>query len=426
MQDPTFQRAVYNAERDNNYKDGENRIVPQYDDKKRFWDNAKAKIQDKAERHIGGMFKNPLTGPAQAVADQIKKSGFSQKDGLKGLLAKSEGIKAALPAVSLPIFKSMEKWLKPLADTTQFKEALTHGSQLNHLVKQINVMAAAEAAKESDPEKHSAIMENAMAVQSLLDGMAMGTTGSLVREAFNSNKINVGTGTGFDKFAGGIPNKLVSGAVNLAASGAFEIGNLVKNTVRGNNMLAGPNRKMNEAKEIEALDRIQAEISHGKNTDYRKLADTARRGWEAAVAAGGKLPPMSSGKVWTAKELEKEMNEFELLADARDMHDDRSGAPAGALSIPGSPLPGDHKSKLELQMRLDAHWDMLRSKDGGGRMLSFGDYRAAGKKFHADKVALGAPRITPTGTTVAGPQYEYERNRRFNDILGHAFGGRVA
>ncbi|MDR2770051.1 MAG: hypothetical protein LBB08_01215, partial [Rickettsiales bacterium] len=29
MQDPTFQRAVYNAERDNNYKDGENRIVPQ-------------------------------------------------------------------------------------------------------------------------------------------------------------------------------------------------------------------------------------------------------------------------------------------------------------------------------------------------------------------------------------------------------------
>lgn len=212
---------------ESNYKDGDDKVGQKFTDRKRFFARAESavkgyfsdtwdKLGNKHKRHI-------YQTKANLVVEGLLKEKVKPTDGLGKVLEKLDGISAKQ---TVPVQKQI-KWMKEklgaMSNTTQFKEALTHGGQMQQIVNDI------VAAVKSDSD-----MESAKMTLETLAVMSSSMTTSGVREELHKMDFTIFSdpSMSFNKGGLGILTKAVDKTLRFATLAVYEAGNFVANAIK--------------------------------------------------------------------------------------------------------------------------------------------------------------------------------------------------
>ena len=212
---------------ESNYKDGDDKVGQKFTDRKRLFGRAESAVKgyfsdtwdkwgNKHKRHI-------YQTHARYVVDALFKEKVKPTDGLGKVLEKLDGISAKQPVPVQKQIKWMKEKLGALSNTTQFKEALTHGGQMQQIVKDI------VAAVKSDADMESAKMTlETLAVMS----STMATSG--VREELHKMDFTIFSdpSMSFNKGGLGVLTKAVDKTLRFATLAVYEAGNFVANAIK--------------------------------------------------------------------------------------------------------------------------------------------------------------------------------------------------
>lgn len=213
-----------------NYKDGDHALSPKYTDRKTFWKSAQDDITDwyvdtlgklntKHKRHV-------YSTEARFIVPELIKKGVKPTDGTQKILDTFDAINGKLPN---PVQKKL-KWIKgtmtKMSGTDFFKDALKDGDQMRQLIQEI-VKAAAHDDKKEEAKvalEMLAVMRYTITTSSIRDSLKKSplVLMSDSKLSFNKNEGMKIVTNAFDK------------ALNATLMGAFEIGNMAKNTIKEN------------------------------------------------------------------------------------------------------------------------------------------------------------------------------------------------
>ena len=213
--------------KESNYKDGDDKVGQKFTDRKRFFARAQSAVNgyfadtwdkwgNKHKRHI-------YQTHARYVVDALFKEKVKPTDGLGKVLEKLDGISAKQPVPVQKQIKWMKEKLGAMSNTTQFKEALTHGGQMQQIVNEI------VAAVKSDADMESAKMTlETLAVMS----STMATSG--VREELHKMDFTIFSdpSMSFNKGGLGVLTKAVDKTLRFATLAVYEAGNFVANAIK--------------------------------------------------------------------------------------------------------------------------------------------------------------------------------------------------
>lgn len=210
-----------------NYKDGDDKVGQKFTDRKRLFGRAESavkgyfsdtwdKLGNKHKRHI-------YQTKANFVVEGLLKEKVKPTDGLGKVLEKLDGISAKQPVPVQKQIKWMKEKLGAMSNTTQFKEALTHGGQMQQIVNDI------VAAVKSDAD-----MESAKMTLETLAVMSSSMTTSGVREELHKMDFTIFSdpSMSFNKGGLGILTKAVDKTLRFATLAVYEAGNFVANAIK--------------------------------------------------------------------------------------------------------------------------------------------------------------------------------------------------
>ena len=213
--------------KESNYKDGDDKVGQKFTDRKRLLGRAESavkgyladtwdKLSDKHKRHI-------YQTKANFVVEGLLKEKVKPTDGLGKVLEKLDGIADKQPVPVQKQIKWMKKTLGAMSNTTQFKEALTHGGQMQNVVNDIIAVVASD----SD-------MENAMMTLETLAVMSSSMTTSGVREELHKMDFTIFSdpSMSFNKGGLGVLTKAIDKTLRFATLAVYEAGNFVANAIK--------------------------------------------------------------------------------------------------------------------------------------------------------------------------------------------------
>lgn len=212
---------------ESNYKEGNNQVSQKFDDRKRFFGRAESKVKgffadtwdklgNKHKRHI-------YQTNARFIVDALFKEKVKPADGLGKVLEKLDGIAAKQPVPVQEQIKWMKEKLGAMSNTTQFKEALTHGGQMQKIVNDII------AGVNSDGD-----MEKAMVTLETLAVMSSTMVTSGVREELHKMDFTIFSdpSLSFNKGGLGVLTKAIDKTLRFATLAVYEAGNFLVNAVK--------------------------------------------------------------------------------------------------------------------------------------------------------------------------------------------------
>ncbi|MBR6684738.1 MAG: hypothetical protein IKL37_00560 [Alphaproteobacteria bacterium] len=215
---------------ESNYKDGTDKVPPKIADKKRlfgratnavsgYYNNTWGKLFDKHKRHV---YKTD----ARYVVEALFKANIKPTDGLGKVMEKLDDIANSQPGPVAKQIKWMKETLEPMSKTTQFKEALTHGGQMQKVVSDV-IAAAAHNGSEDAMQAAEMTLETLAVMQS-----TMVTSG--VREELHKMDFTIFSdpSMSFNKGAMGIFTKALDKTLRFATLAAYEAGNFVVNAIK--------------------------------------------------------------------------------------------------------------------------------------------------------------------------------------------------
>lgn len=215
---------------ESNYKDGTDRVPPKIADKKRlfgratnavsgYYNNTWGKLFDKHKRHV-------YSTDARFVVEALFKANIKPTDGLGKVVEKLDDIANSQPGPVAKQVKWMKETLEPMSKTTQFKEALTHGGQMQKVVSDV-IAAAAHDGSEDAMQAAQMTLETLAMMQS-----TMVTSG--VREELYKMDFTIFSdpSMSFNKGAMGIVTKALDKTLRFATLAAYEVGNFVANAIK--------------------------------------------------------------------------------------------------------------------------------------------------------------------------------------------------
>ncbi len=222
-----FAKWISEGLKKSNYKDGDDKVGQKFTDRKRFFGRAESavkgyladtwdKLSDKHKRHI-------YQTKANFVVEGLLKEKVKPTDGLGKVLEKLDGIADKQPVPVQKQIKWMKKTLGAMSNTTQFKEALTHGGQMQNVVNDIIAVVASD----SD-------MENAMMTLETLAVMSSSMTTSGVREELHKMDFTIFSdpSMSFNKGGLGVLTKAIDKTLRFATLAVYEAGNFVANAIK--------------------------------------------------------------------------------------------------------------------------------------------------------------------------------------------------
>lgn len=215
---------------ESNYKDGTDKVPPKIADKKRlfgratnavsgYYNNTWGKLFDKHKRHV-------YSTDARFVVEALFKANIKPTDGLGKVVEKLDDIANSQPGPVAKQIKWMKATLEPMSKTTQFKEALTHGGQMQKVVSDV-IAAAAHDGSEDAMQAAQMTLETLAMMQS-----TMVTSG--VREELYKMDFTIFSdpSMSFNKGAMGIVTKALDKTLRFATLAAYEVGNFVANAIK--------------------------------------------------------------------------------------------------------------------------------------------------------------------------------------------------
>ena len=222
-----FAKWISEGLKKSNYKDGDDKVGQKFTDRKRLFGRAESavkgyladtwdKLSDKHKRHI-------YQTKANFVVEGLLKEKVKPTDGLGKVLEKLDGIADKQPVPVQKQIKWMKKTLGAMSNTTQFKEALTHGGQMQNVVNDIIAVVASD----SD-------MENAMMTLETLAVMSSSMTTSGVREELHKMDFTIFSdpSMSFNKGGLGVLTKAIDKTLRFATLAVYEAGNFVANAIK--------------------------------------------------------------------------------------------------------------------------------------------------------------------------------------------------
>lgn len=215
---------------ESNYTDGTDKVPPKFADKKRlfgratnavsgYYNNTWGKLFDKHKRHV---YKTD----ARYVVEALFKANIKPTDGLGKVMEKLDDIANSQPGPVAKQIKWMKETLEPMSKTTQFKEALTHGGQMQKVVSDV-IAAAAHDGSDDAMQAAEMTLETLAVMQS-----TMVTSG--VREELYKMDFTIFSdpSMSFNKGAMGIFTKALDKTLRFATLAAYEVGNFVVNAIK--------------------------------------------------------------------------------------------------------------------------------------------------------------------------------------------------
>lgn len=215
---------------ESNYKDGTDKVPPKIADKKRlfgraanavsgYYNNTWGKLFDKHKRHV-------YRTDARYVVEALFKANIKPTDGLGKVVEKLDDIANSQPGPVAKQIKWMKATLEPMSKTTQFKEALTHGGQMQKVVSDV-ITAAAHDGSDDAMQAAEMTLETLAMMQS-----TMVTSG--VREELYKMDFTIFSdpSMSFNKGAMGIFTKALDKTLRFATLAAYEVGNFVANAIK--------------------------------------------------------------------------------------------------------------------------------------------------------------------------------------------------
>ena len=211
-----------------NYKDGDHKLAPKYEDRKKWFQRAKNKVIEKYGDTLGKLknkhSRHKYSTNARFVVEQLIKKGIGPTSGMDKLFNTLGSIMGELPN---PVQKQLDwvtKTLKKLSGATFFKEALSDGHQMRQLVQEV-IKAAV----------HDNKKEEAKVALEMLSVMRYTMTTSSVRDNLKKTDFTIFSDSNLsankNEFVQAF-TKATDKLIKAAVMGAFEIGNLAKNAIK--------------------------------------------------------------------------------------------------------------------------------------------------------------------------------------------------
>ena len=212
-----------------NYKSGDDALAPKYDDRKQFWDDAKAKVKDWYVDTLGKLeqkhTRHLYTTNARYIVAGLIGKGVKPTDGTGKILDTLDAINGDLPNPVQKQVKWIKDTLKKMKGTNFFKDALRDGDQMRQLVQEI-IKAAAHDGKKEEAKvalEMLAVMRYTLTTSSVRDQLKKTEFKLFSDSSLSFNKGN--------KFMQSMTNAL-DRTLKFGMMATFEAGNFVKNSIK--------------------------------------------------------------------------------------------------------------------------------------------------------------------------------------------------
>ncbi len=234
-----------------NYKTGDNALAPKYDDRKQFWDDTKAKIQDWYVDTLGKLeqkhTRHLYTTNARYIVAGLIKKGVKPTDGTGKILDTLDAINGDLPNPVQKQVKWIKDTLKKMKGTNFFKDALRDGDQMRQLVQEI-IKAAAHDGKKEEAKvalEMLAVMRYTLTTSSVRDQLKKTEFKLFSDSSLSFNKGN--------KFMQSMTNALDK-TLKFGMMAAFEVGNFAKNSIKQQGLKFGSGTQNLDKRTTDSVD----------------------------------------------------------------------------------------------------------------------------------------------------------------------------
>jgi hypothetical protein len=234
-----------------NYKTGDNALAPKYDDRKQFWDDAKAKVKDWYVDTLGKLeqkhTRHIYTTNARYIVAGLIKKGVKPTDGTGKILDTLDAINGDLPNPVQKQVKWIKDTLKKMKGTNFFKDALRDGDQMRQLVQEI-IKAAAHDGKKEEAKvalEMLAVMRYTLTTSSVRDQLK-----KTEFKLFSDSNLSFNKG---NKFMQSMTNALDK-TLKFGMMATFEIGNFAKNSIKQQGLKFGSGTQNLDKRTTDSVD----------------------------------------------------------------------------------------------------------------------------------------------------------------------------